>query len=152
MRRRLKQAVVLVVLLFAGAQLIRPDRSNPPTDQSRTIQAHLASASELAAVLDRACADCHSNKTAWPWYTEIAPISWLMAYGVGEGRKAINFSEWATYPPESQRALLAESCKDVSSGTMPGLPYTLLHPEARLSDKDVETICGAARQAEEEKR
>ena len=70
-----------------------------------------------------------------------------MAYGVTEGRKAVNFSEWAAYPPEQQRMLLVVSCQDASNGKMPG-PYTLLHPETRLSTQDVETICAAARQAE----
>jgi hypothetical protein len=71
-----------------------------------------------------------------------------MAYGVREGRKAVNFSEWTGYSPEVQRMLLAASCQDASKGKMPGSPWTLLHPEARLSAQDVETICAAARQAE----
>jgi hypothetical protein len=146
MSRRLKQAAVVLVVLFAAAQLIRPGRTNPPTDESRTIQAHMGTASELIPVLNRSCADCHSNDTVWPWYTEIAPMSWLMAYGVSEGRKAVNFSEWAAYPPAQQRMLLAESCRDASSGKMPGGIYTALRPEARLSVEDVEAICAAARQ------
>jgi Haem-binding domain len=147
MSRPLKLAVVVFVVIFAAAQLVRPERANPATDASRTIQAHWGTARGLVAVLDRACSDCHSNRTVWPWYTEIAPVSWLMAYGVREGRKAVNFSEWAGYPPERQRKLLVESCQDASEGKMPG-PYTLLHPETRLSAQDVETICAAARQAE----
>ena len=146
MSRRLKLAAVVFVV-FAATQLIRPERANPPIEASRTIQAHSGPTSGLVAVLDRACSDCHSNRTVWPWYTQIAPVSWLMAYGVTEGRKAVNFSEWAAYPPEQQRKLLVESCQDASEGKMPG-PYTLLHPEARLSAQDVETICAAARQAE----
>ena len=101
----------------------------------------MGTASGLAAVLDRACSDCHSNATVWPWYTQIAPVSWLMAQAVTEGRKAVNFSEWAAYSPEQQRMLLAVSCDDATSGKMPG-PYTLLHPETRLSAQDVDTICG----------
>jgi hypothetical protein len=66
-----------------------------------------------------------------------------MAYGVREGRKAVNFSEWAAYPPERQRQLLIESCRDASAGKMPG-SYTLLHPETRLSAQDIETICKAS--------
>jgi Haem-binding domain len=148
MSRRLKQAAIVLVVVLVGAQFVRPERTNPQTDASRTIQSHVGTASGLGAVLDRACSDCHSNGTAWPWYTQIAPLSWLMAYGVREGRKAVNFSEWAAYQPEQQRALLSVSCRDVSEGKMPGRPYTLLHPEARLSAQDVETICAAARQAE----
>jgi len=144
---RLKNAVILFVVVFAAAQLIRPARTNPPTDPTRTIQAYAGTGSEVGAILDRACRDCHSNETVWPWYTQLAPTSWLMAYGVTEGRKAINFSEWASYPPDVQRTLLSASCEDVSAGKMPG-PYTLLRPETRLSTQDVETICAAARQAE----
>jgi hypothetical protein len=148
MSRRLKLAAATFVI-FAAAQLVRPERANPTTDASRTIQARFGTASGLVAVLDRACSDCHSNSTVWPWYTQIAPVSWLMAYGVAEGRKTVNFSEWAAYSAERQRALLTAACQDAAEGKMPG-PYTLLHPETRLSAQDVETICAAARQDEKE--
>jgi hypothetical protein len=144
MRRRLKQAAVVLVVAFAVAQFFRPNRTNPPTDPSRTIAAHAGTPTGLAAVLDRSCRDCHSNQTDWRWYTGIAPASWLMAYGVNEGRRALNFSEWSGYPPEQQRALLAASCKDTSEGKMPGA-YAWLRPDTRLSARDVETICAAAR-------
>ena len=142
MNRRLKQTAVVFFVILAAAQFVRPERSNPAIDVSRTIQAHVAPTSGLPAILDRACRDCHSNATVWPWYTQIAPVSWLMAYGVRKGRNAVNFSEWAAYPPELQRAMLTASCQDVSAGKMPG-PYTLLHPETRLSSQDIETICAA---------
>ncbi len=147
MSRRMRQAAVVSIVVFAAAQLVRPDRRNPATDVTRTIQAHVGTSSGLVAVLDRACRDCHSNGTVWPSYTQIAPASWLMAYGVMKGRRAVNFSEWAAYSPAQQRMLLAVSCDDATNGRMPG-PYALLHPETRLSARDVETICTAARQAE----
>jgi hypothetical protein len=146
MSKRSLQVAAGVVLVLVAAQFIRPDRTNPATDVSHTIQAHAGIASELVAVLDRSCSDCHSNATVWPWYTNVAPFSWLMTNGVREGRKAVNFSEWAGYPPQQQRKLLVDSCQDVSTGRMPG-PYALLHPEMRLSASDVETICAASRQA-----
>ena len=147
MSKRLRQAAVVFVVIFAVSQLIRPDRTNPPTDTSRTIQAQVGTASGLAAVLDRSCRDCHSNNTVWPSYAQVAPLSWLMARGVAEGRKAVNFSEWGGYSSAAQRTLLSASCDDVSSGKMPG-PYTLVRPETKLSPQDVETICTAARQTE----
>ncbi len=147
MPRSIKQATAVFVVVFAAAQLVRPTRANPPTDPSRTIQAHVRTTSGLAGVLDRSCGDCHSNRTVWPWYTQIAPVSWLMASGVAKGRHAVNFSEWGNYSPDVQRTLLSASCQDVSRGTMPG-PYTLIRPETRLSPQDIETICTAARQAE----
>jgi hypothetical protein len=149
MSRRLKQAAVLFVVVFAAAQLVRPEPANPATDPSRAIRAHVAPASQLPALLDRACGECHSNTTTvWPWYAQIAPVSWVMARAVTEGRNAVNFSEWAVYSPNQQRTLLAASCDDASTGRMPGGAWTLLHPEARLSDQDVQTICAAARQVE----
>ena len=144
MSRRLKQVAVVVVVVFAVAQLIRPSRANPPTDPSRTLAAHLgAGGTGVVSVLDRSCGDCHSNATTWPGYTQVAPLSWLMAYTVKEGRRQVNFSEWASYSPDNQRNLLAASCKAASSGKMPGSAWTTLHPEARLSSRDVETICAA---------
>ena len=144
MSRRLKQAAVALLAGFAAAQFVRPDRANPPIDPSRTIQAHIDTASGLAAVLARACGDCHSNATVWPWYTQIAPVSWLMAQAVKEGRNAVNFSEWAAYPPGRHRELLDQSCRDASQGRMPGSMWTLLHRDARLSTRDIKTICAAA--------
>ena len=67
MRRRLKQAAIVFIVVFAVAQLVRPQSSNPPTDERRTIQAQMGKTSPLVAVLDRSCGDCHSNHTAWPW-------------------------------------------------------------------------------------
>lgn len=147
MRRRLQQAAVVLAVLFAASQFIRPDRTNPPTDSSRTVQAHMGASSGVAAVLDRSCRDCHSNNTVWPAAAQVAPLSWLMARGVAEGRKAVNFSEWGGYSPAAQRTLLTASCDAASSGKMPG-PYTWVRPETRLSPQDVETICAAARQAD----
>src|SRR5262245_3352768 len=148
MRTRLTQAAVLFVVVFAAAQLVRPERANPPTDPNRTIRAHVADTSQLPAVLDRACGDCHSNNTVWPSYAQIAPLSWVLARAVAEGRSAVNYSEWGGYSPSQQRTLLATSCDDASTGRMPGGAWTWLHPEARLSSQDIETICAAARQVE----
>ena len=144
MSRRLKQVAGVGLVVFAAAQFIRPKSANPPTDAARTIQAQMGTRSELVAVLDRACSDCHSNRTVGPWYAQVAPVSWLMAYGVSEGRKAVNFSEWAGYSTDRQRMLLAASCQDSRTGKMPVSIYVTLHPEARLSPEDVETICAAA--------
>ena len=147
MKKRLERAAVVLVVVFAAAQLVRPGRANPPTDANRTIQAHMPTGSGLVAVLDRSCRDCHSNGTVWPWFTHVAPLSWLMAQAVREGRNAVNFSEWTGSQPAQQRLLLAMSCDDATKGKMPGA-YALLRPETRLSPQDVETICAAARQAD----
>lgn len=144
MARRLKQAIVVFVVVFAGAQLIRPARTNPATNPGRAIQAQPGTAIELVAILDRSCRDCHSNTTRWPWFAQVAPASWVMAQAATKGRAAVNFSEWAGYSQEQQRELLGVSCQDARDGRMPGA-YALLRSETRLSDADVATICAAAR-------
>ena len=143
MSRRLKQAGIVFVVVFAAAQLVRPERANPSTDASRAIEANVHSASGLVPILNRSCGDCHSNATVWPWYSQVAPLSWLMSYAVREGRRAVNFSDWGAYSPAQQEMLLALSCQDVSDGKMPG-SYALLRPETRLSAQDVATICAAS--------
>lgn len=145
MSRRLKQIALVVVVVLAAGQLIRPSHTNPPMDASRTIATHLGTASGVPGILDRSCRDCHSNATVWPWYTQVAPVSWAMVYAVRVGRNAVNFSEWAAYPPDRQRALLAASCREASEGRMPGGAWTLIRPSARLSSQDVAAICAAAR-------
>lgn len=146
MKKRLKQSALVMVGLLAAAQLIQPDRTNPPVDETRTIAASAGTPRELATVLDRSCRDCHTNRTVWPWYTRVAPVSWLMESGVNKGRHIVNFSEWGAYSPEKQRALLTASCADVKAGKMPGI-YTVVDSSTRLSPQDIETICAAARQA-----
>ncbi len=145
MWRRLGVAVAVCVALFAAAQLVRPGRAIPATDPAHTIDSQLGAASVLPTVLNRSCGDCHSNATAWPAYTRIAPLSWVVARAEAEGRKAVNFSEWTGYSPERRRALLIRSCEDASTGKMPVEVYLRLRPEARLSARDVETICAASR-------
>lgn len=76
----------------------------------------------------RACFDCHSNETRWPWYAHVAPISWLVQHDVDEGRRMVNFSEW--HVPQEEAA---ESADTVIDGTMPPPAYTWLHPSARLT-------------------
>lgn len=144
--KRLKQAALVFIAVFAAAQFVRPERANPPIDPALTIQTYVGTESGLVALLDRSCRDCHSNATEWRWYTQIAPVSWLMARGVADGRQAVNFSEWGTYLSDQQRALLALSCQDAIDGRMPG-PYALLRPDTRLSAKDIMTLCAASRRA-----
>jgi hypothetical protein len=149
---RPKKAVVVSVVApgvaFDAALLVRAERANPPTDPSRTLQTQVGAASRLAAVTDRSCGNCRSNATTWRWYARVAPLSWIMARAVSEGRRPVNFSEWGTYSPAQQRALLVASCGDAINGTMPMRADTRLRPEAQLSPQDVETICAASRQPE----
>jgi hypothetical protein len=139
-----------LVVFLVVAQVIRPSRTNPPVDRAREIGATLSLTPVVAAILERSCNDCHSNRTVWLWYSGVAPASWLVAYDVYEGRRRMNFSEWDTHSPEEHKKLLDRTCPDAKSGEMPGFPYLLMHPGAKLSAEDVQVVCNwtqAAREA-----
>jgi len=141
MRRVLKIAIILLVVIVVGIQFVRPARTNPAVDESQTIFARTQMTPEVAAILDRSCRDCHSNKTVWPWYTNVAPVSWWLSDHVNEGRRNVNFSEWGKLPPDRQDRKLRQICDEVQDGVMPLSSYTPMHPQAKLSEPDKKTLC-----------
>ena len=151
LKKVLKRSAVVTALLFAGAQVYRPDRTNPPVVEGRTLRASTRLPPEVAAVLERSCNDCHSSETAWPWYSNVAPASWFLKWHVDEGRRELSFSEWATYSKRKRERKLHEICQQVEAGEMPLKSYLPLHPSARLSDEDRRLLCEWAR-AEEERQ
>jgi hypothetical protein len=100
-----------------------------------------------AAVLERACRDCHSNDTRWPWYSGVAPVSWFVIDHVNHGRRHFNYSNWATYEAEEARRLLQNACAFARKRTMPLPSYLRMHPDARLNDQDVAALCDWAEPA-----
>lgn len=139
--KAIKWAVIVVVCLFVLAQFKRPARTNPAADPSLAIEAHLQLDPKVAAVLDRSCNDCHSNKTRWPWYSNVAPVSWFVIDHVDHGRSHLNLSEWGKYTREEQRTALGQFCELVKEGWMPLSSYTPLHPGSKLTDADKKLIC-----------
>jgi len=141
LRKLLKWTAIVLVVLFVGIQLKRPARTNPPVDQSQTIEAHTQMTPEAKAIFDRSCIDCHSNKTEWPWYTNVAPLSWWIADHVAEGRQNLNLSEWAKLDRDRQDKKLRQICDEVTDGGMPLPSYLPMHAKARLSEQDKKTLC-----------
>jgi hypothetical protein len=117
--------VIVLIVIFAGMQLIRPSviNHNPPVVQEPTWPSP-----RVRELAQRACFDCHSNETVWPWYSQIAPVSWLVANDVAEGRSRLNFSDWGSRPGEP-----GELSGVVLEGEMPLPIYLIMHPAARLS-------------------
>lgn len=128
----------LLVLLIA-AQAIRPDRSNPPSVAGASLMTHATP--EVAAILNRACRDCHSNETRWPWYTNVAPTSWFVANHVNHAREHFNYSQWTAIDADEQDQLLGGMCSLAERGRMPLPSYLIVHREAKLSPADVKTLC-----------
>jgi hypothetical protein len=96
---------------------------------------------ETPRVLVRACGNCHSNHTDWPWYGHVPPVSWWIGRHVREGRKKLDFSEWETYSTRQKSDMLDSMCGLVSTGRMPPRLYTAIHPEARVTEKDKKAVC-----------
>lgn len=123
-------------------QAIRPDRTNPPENPARAIKAATYMTPDVSAILDRACADCHSYRTVWPWYSSVAPVSWFVANDVHEGRSEFSMSDWASYDPRRASRKLDSLCEHVKAGSMPPTTYVLMHSNARLSEADRQVLCG----------
>lgn len=131
-RRILKPLLLGAVALAAAIQLVPygRDHSNPPVTSEP--QWDSTATRELAK---RACFDCHSNETVWPWYSHVAPVSWLLQRDVDEGRSKLNFSEWDKPQKEAD-----EAAKEVREGEMPPWFYLPTHPEARLTDAEKQAL------------
>lgn len=131
-RRILKPLLLGAVALAAAIQLVPygRDHSNPPVTSEP--QWDSTATRELAK---RACFDCHSNETVWPWYSHVAPVSWLLQRDVDEGRSKLNFSEWNKPQKEAD-----EAAKEVREGEMPPWFYLPTHPEARLTDAEKQAL------------
>lgn len=122
----------IIAVLFVAVQFVPygRDHTNPPVLGEPTW-----SDTETKATFDRACADCHSNETKWPWYSNVAPVSWLVWRDVDEGRAKLNVSEWGHRRNEAD-----EAGEQVQKGEMPMPIYLVLHPEARLSADEKTTL------------
>jgi hypothetical protein len=137
----LKWVLIVIACLFVIAQFIRPAKTNPVVDASLALESHMQLDPKVSAILDRSCADCHSNKTRWPWYTNVAPVSWFVIDHVNIGRQELNFSDWGRYDRNDQNGKLRQICREVTNGAMPLSSYTPLHPASKLTPDDVKTIC-----------
>jgi hypothetical protein len=141
----LRGAALGFLALVIGIQLIRPARANPVVVPSRTLEAVVPVPPQVESILQRACYDCHSDLTTWPWYSNVAPVSWFVIDHVDSGRRHVNFSEWLRRdtkdPAQYTRERFQAICKQVETRNMPLTSYLLVHRAARLSQDDIEMIC-----------
>jgi len=131
--------IVMIVLLLIAIQLVPVRRDNPP------VTAEIQTPDEIGSLLRGSCYDCHSNLTEWPWYSRVAPVSWLVAKDVRKGRSELNFTEWGDYTDRRRNHKLEELEENVSEGEMPLKIYLPLHPEARLTDAERQVLVDWAR-------
>jgi hypothetical protein len=136
-----KRLGLALIVILIGIQFIPVGKSNPPE------RGVAAAPAQVQALLRRACFDCHSHETVWPWYSRIAPVSLLIARDVKKGRKEVNFSTWDKYDQKRKARKLTEIAKQVEKGDMPLFYYLPLHPAAKLSPTERELIVNWAKQS-----
>ena len=140
MNKTAKKILIGLLIIFVIIQLIPANRPDTNTDLSNDLITTENVPDEVAAILHKACYDCHSNQTRYPWYSYVAPVSWLVAKDTREGREELNFSEWNTLSKRKKIKILDEMGEEVEEGEMPMKIYTIIHRDANLMDQERETL------------
>ncbi|MBI2518063.1 MAG: heme-binding domain-containing protein [Opitutae bacterium] len=132
----LKKVLLGLFVLLLVAQLVRPARNSGAIDGPAFIGRQHPVPAEVEAVLAKACYDCHSNQTRYPWYAEVQPVGWWLAWHVNDGKKHLNFSEFGSYAAKRQAKKLKEVAEEVADNGMPLPSYTWTHRDAVLTDAE----------------
>ena len=133
MKKKILYAIIAILIVIQFIPSGRPE--NNPVDGS-DIHEQMDLPGEVSRILKNACYDCHSQKVNYPWYSSVAPISFLVSRDVREGRKHLDFSLWAEIPLKKKLKVLTEIGEEVEEGDMPMPIYPPLHPEAKLTQED----------------
>lgn len=139
----MKKISIFILLVLIGIQFVPMD---VPAEVPTKADDELKAPEEVHAILKRACFDCHSNHTDFPWYSSIAPVSWFTKMHVKEGREHMNFSIWASYDDEKKLKYLEKIPKAIKS-KMPLPSYLIMHKEAKLSEDDKKLLTEWASEA-----
>ena len=136
-QRMLKKILKILIVVLVIIQFYRPQK-NISTEVAATDFLVVAKADDtIASIIKNSCYDCHSNNTQYPWYAEVAPLSWWIAYHVDEAKEELNFSEWSTFSEKRKNKKLKEIVEELEEREMPLKTYLPMHPEAKLSDKQI---------------
>ena len=131
---------MLILGLIVLIQLIRIDQDQPAIDKGKDFASNEAIPSEVRAIVKRSCYDCHSFETNYPWYANVAPVSWWMKGHINEGRKFINFLTWEDYNADEKSRKLINSLAYIKPDMMPLPSYVAQHEEAKLTVKDKQIL------------
>ena len=121
------KGLAALALFSLVIQAVPMNRTNPP------VLGDVDAPAPVKAILKASCYDCHSNETVWPWYSKVAPVSWLVAQDVSSGRRHVNFSAWNTYDAGRRQAVVRHAVKEIRGGDMPPWYYTIKHPDGKLT-------------------
>jgi len=137
MKKKIFYSIILILIVI---QFFRIDKTNPKIDISKDFININQPSTEVAADIKSACYDCHSNETVYPWYTNIAPVSWWIKDHINEGRDELNFSEWGNFTFKRKNHKLKKIVEEVNDGDMPLETYTWIHSKSRLSKEQRQNL------------
>ena len=141
-RARVKVVIFSLLVFLVGIQIFQPRRTNPTRVPSRSLLAHVHVPEGVYSALIRSCGDCHSNETRWPWYSHVAPLSWVITDDVNEGRRHMNFEDWeALQDPKQANDRLVGICEEIKKKGMPPFSYRLVHEPLGLKPAEISLIC-----------
>jgi hypothetical protein len=135
-----KKTSLAILSVFIALQFIQPGRNKSGQILPTDITTIYSVPENVTIILKNACYDCHSNNTLYPWYTNVQPVGWLLAYHIKRGKAELNFSNFGSYTARKQMSKLRAIENSLKDGTMPLSSYTLIHKNARLSKEDKTTI------------
>lgn len=136
----MKKIIIVLTVAFIMLQFFQIDKNNPPVNKEVDFLKIKNTPEAVATTIRNACYDCHSNETKYPWYSNIQPVAWFMKEHFEEGRKALNFSTFATYTPEQQMDKMNDAAKVIREDEMPLDSYLIMHSEAQLTAQKKEGL------------
>lgn len=140
MNRMKKRILTGFLIVFLVMQFFRPEANSTSAPQPNAISAGYAVPETAAIILKKACNDCHSNNTSYPWYAHIQPVGWWLADHIKDGKNELNFDEFLTYGLKKQDHKLEELIEEVKKGHMPLPSYVRMHKSAALTKAEKEAI------------
>jgi len=135
----MKKVLLILLAAFILIQFVRPEK-NDSKNEMNAMSTVMEIPVEATKIIQTSCADCHSNATKYPWYSEIAPASWYLAQHVKEGKENLNFSEWTTYNKDQQAHILKDIKEVLNEREMPLKSYLLIHKEAKLTENQYQIL------------
>ncbi len=129
------------IVIFVGIQFLRPGKNSTTAPQQAAIYNRYPAAASVKAILAKACNDCHSNNTRYPWYAAVQPVGWWLDTHVKDGKGNLNFDEFLQARVSEQNNQLEEAIKEVKKGGMPLGSYTWIHTDARLTEPEKQELC-----------
>ena len=140
MKKSSVRIILLIIAFLILIQFFPPDKSVPPTDPSTDFVVVTSPRRKITSMLHASCYDCHSYTTIYPWYSDIAPVSWFLQLHIREGRENLNFSMYGTLPRDKRSQLMSEIKEVIEKKEMPLRSYALMHKNARMNNGMRETL------------